>query len=85
MRRSIMAGSSEERFDHPAQKPVILYDMHIANHRGDVHDPFAGAGTSLIAAEQQGRHCFAIEIEPRDVQLVIERWSAFTGQEAVRG
>ena len=81
----IMAGSAEERFDHPAQKPVILYDIPMANHRGDVYDPFCGAGTSLIAAEQQGRRCYAVEIEPRFARIAIDRWQAFTGKEATRG
>ena len=46
-------------------------------------DPFAGSGTTLIAAEQLGRRCVAIEIEPRYVQIAIDRWEAFTGQTAV--
>ena len=46
----------------------------------DVYDPFCGSGTSLIAAEQVGRRCFAMEIEPGYVQIAIDRWEAFTGQ-----
>jgi len=83
--KMIMAGSKEERLDHPAQKPVVLYDIPILNHAGDVYDPFTGCGTSIIAAEQQGRRAFGMEIEPRYAQVAIERWQAFTGQEARRG
>lgn len=83
--KMIMAGSKEERLDHPAQKPVVLYDIPILNHSGDVFDPFGGCGTSIIAAEQQGRRCFAIEVEPRYVDIILARWEAFTGREAVRG
>ena len=44
----------------------------------DVYDPFSGSGTTLIAGEQLGRHCFAIELEPAYCQLAIDRWEAFT-------
>jgi DNA modification methylase len=55
------------------------------NHvSADVYDPFAGSGTTLIAAEQLGRRCFAIEIEPVYVQVILDRWAAFTGQEPVQ-
>lgn len=50
-----------------------------------VWDGFSGSGTTLIAAEQVGRRCFAMELAPRYVQVAIERWQAFTGREAVRG
>jgi DNA modification methylase len=83
--KMIMAGSTEEKFDHPAQKPVVLFETPIRNHAGDVYDPFLGSGTALIAAETLGRRCFGMEIDPRYVQVAIERWQAFTGLEAVRG
>ena len=54
---------------------------HVAS---DVYDPFAGSGTTLIAAEQLGRRCYAIEIAPPYVQIAIDRWEAFTGQTAVK-
>lgn len=47
-----------------------------------VYEPFAGSGTTLIAAEQTGRLCAAIEIDPRYAQVVIERWQTFTGRSA---
>ena len=49
-------------------------DIPILNHRGDVYDPFAGCGTVIIAAEQQGRRSFAMELDPKYAQLAIERW-----------
>jgi DNA modification methylase len=82
--KMIMSGSKEEKFDHPAQKPVAVIEPGIRNHRGDVYDPFLGSGTALIAAETLGRRCFGMEIDPRYVQVAIERWQAFTGLEAVR-
>jgi len=82
--KMIMSGSTEEKYDHPAQKPVVLSEIPIRNHAGDVYDPFVGSGTTLIAAETLGRRCFAIEIDPRYAQVAIERWQAFTGRAAVR-
>jgi DNA modification methylase len=85
--KMIMAGSDEEKFDHPAQKPVLLFETPIRNHLrpGEaVYDPFLGSGTCLVAAELLGRRCYGMEIEPRYCQLVIERWQGLTGREAVR-
>jgi DNA modification methylase len=85
--KMIMAGSKEQKQDHPAQKPVLLYETPIRNHLepgGLCYDPFVGSGTALVAAENTGVTCYAIEIEPRYVQQAIERWQAFTGRQAER-
>jgi DNA modification methylase len=83
--KMIMAGSREAKEDHPAQKPVVLSEIPLTNHAGDVYDPFLGSGTTLIAAERLGRRCFGLEIDPRYASLVVERWQAFSGQTAERG
>jgi DNA modification methylase len=83
----IMAGSEEEKADHPTQKPVILFETPISNHLrpGEaVYDPFLGSGTALIAAERLDRRCYGLEIEPRYVQVILERWQSFTGRKAVK-
>jgi len=49
-----------------------------------VYEPFSGSGTTLIAAETLGRRCYAMEIDPKYVQLAIERWQNFTGRTAER-
>ena len=85
--KMIMAGSDEEKHDHPAQKPVLLFETPIRNHTaaGDaLYDPFLGSGTALVAAETLGRRCYGMEIEPRYVQLTIERWQGLTGRQAER-
>jgi DNA modification methylase len=85
--KMIMAGSDEEKQDHPAQKPVLLFEAPIRNHlkTGEaVYDPFLGSGTALVAAETLGRRCYGIEIDPKYVQVTIERWQGLTGREAVR-
>lgn len=75
----------EVTVDHPTQKPVVTAQIPIANHLAEgeaVYEPFAGSGTTLIAAETLGRVALAMEIEPRFAQLTIERWEAFTGERA---
>ena len=70
---------------HPTQKPVELFLRPISYHTqpGDlVYEPFSGSGTQLIAAEQLGRRCYALEQAPAYVQVAIERWEALTGRKA---
>jgi DNA modification methylase len=48
--------------------------------RGDVVlDAFLGSGTTLIAAERIGRHCYALELDPAYVDPAIRRWQALIG------
>lgn len=70
--------------EHPTMKPVGLFAGAISNHTstGDiVSDPFLGSGTTLIAAEQLNRKCYGIEIEPKYVQVTLERWAKLTGEQ----
>ena len=68
-------------------KPVELVARALRNscRTGDlVYEPFAGSDTTVIAAEQTGRRCVAIEIDPRYAQVAVERWQSFTGRTAVK-
>ena len=47
-----------------------------------VYEPFAGTGTTLIAAEQLGRKCYGLEIDPIYCDVIVKRWEAFTGKKA---
>ena len=47
-------------------------------------DPFVGSGTTIIAAERQGRACWAMELEPRYVDSSVKRWEDYTGGQASR-
>lgn len=49
-----------------------------------VLDPFLGEGTTLIAAEQTGRICRGLEVDPSRVDMAIRRWQAFTDRFAYR-
>ena len=46
-------------------------------------DLFGGTGTTLIAAEQLGRKCYMMELDPHYIDVIIERWENFTGKKAV--
>lgn len=72
-------GESSQGRLHPTQKPVELFTRPIKNHtlRGDViYEPFAGSGSQFIAAEQEGRVCYGMEIEPKYCAVTLERLSA---------
>jgi DNA modification methylase len=74
------------RVDHPTQKPVELMRRPILNHtkRGEgVYDPFLGSGTTLAAAELAERACYGIELDPKYVDVVCQRWQGLTGKQAV--
>jgi DNA modification methylase len=82
----IMGGSDEEKFDHPTQKPMEVMRRPILNHTlpgESCYDPFLGSGTTLIAAEQTGRVCYGVELDPKYVDVIIRRWQQYTGKQAV--
>lgn len=71
---------------HSTQKPVECMRKPIENNSSPgqaVYEPFSGSGTTIIAAEQTGRSCHAIEINPEYVDIAIKRWQEYTGKEAV--
>jgi DNA modification methylase len=81
----IMGGSDEEKFDHPTQKPVDLMRRPILNHtkRGElVYEPFLGSGTTLAAAELTERVCCGIELDPKYVDVIVQRWQSLSGKKA---
>lgn len=49
-----------------------------------VYEPFCGTGTTIIAAEQLDRLCYAMEIDPLYVDVSIQRFEQFTGTKAVK-
>jgi DNA modification methylase len=68
--------------DHPTMKPVALIEACLRNSSerdAAVLDPFAGSGSTLIAAHRLGRRAFVMEIDPRYCDVVRERWHRFTG------
>jgi DNA modification methylase len=71
---------------HPTVKPLAMVADAILDctKRGDsVLDSFLGSGTTVMAAERIGRACYGIELEPRYVDVAIQRWQRLTGESAV--
>jgi DNA modification methylase len=80
-----MALDPNARGGHSTQKPVQAMERPIRNHEStSVYDPFLGSGTTLIACERAGRQLFAMEIDPRYVDVSVSRWERFTGETARR-
>lgn len=72
--------------NHPTMKPVALFEYQLLNNTkgGDiVLDSFGGSGTTLIAAEKNGRIARIMELDPKYVDVIVKRWEDFTGQKAV--
>jgi len=69
--------------EHPTAKPVRLWERLITRFfQGHiVYEPFSGSGTTLIACENLGRKCRAIEIDPGYVAVTLQRWADHTNQQ----
>jgi site-specific DNA-methyltransferase (adenine-specific) len=71
--------------EHPTMKPVALFEYQLLNNTkgGDiVLDSFGGSGTTLIAAEKNGRTAMIMELDPRYCDVIVKRWQEFTGKQA---
>ena len=79
-------GRLDELAMHPTVKPVAMLADAIRDvtRRGAiVLDPFAGSGSTLIAAEKTGRKARCIEYEPKYCDVIVRRWQAYTGKAAI--
>lgn len=72
--------------EHPTMKPVALFEYQLLNNTkgGDVVlDSFGGSGTTMIAAEKNGRVSRLMELDPKYCDVIVKRWQDFTGKQAV--
>jgi site-specific DNA-methyltransferase (adenine-specific) len=72
--------------EHPTMKPVALFEYQLLNNTkgGDiVLDSFGGSGTTMIAAEKNGRVGYLMELDPKYCDVIVKRWEQFTGKKAV--
>jgi site-specific DNA-methyltransferase (adenine-specific) len=72
--------------EHPTMKPVALFEYQMLNNTkgGDiVLDSFGGSGTTLLAAEKNGRVARLMELDPKYCDVIVKRWQDFTGKQAV--
>ena len=85
-RGMIKEGENGKRV-HPTQKPVNLLGRILTTFSKDgdiVLDAFGGSGTTLIAAEQFGRKCYMMELDPHYCDVIIARWEKLTGKKATK-
>jgi DNA modification methylase len=81
-----MSRGSTGDYVHPTQKPVELIERAINNSSkaGDVViDCFGGSGSTMIAAEKNGRYSRLMELDPKYCDVIVKRWQDFTGQQAI--
>ena len=72
--------------EHPTMKPVALFEYQMLNNTkgGDIIlDSFGGSGTTLLAAEKNGRIAYVMELDPKYCDVIVKRWEDFTGKKAV--
>ncbi len=82
----IASRAQDAETTHGTQKPVACMRRPIENNSSPgqaVYEPFSGSGTTIIAAEMSGRACHAVELSPAYVDVAVQRWQAFTGEQAV--
>lgn len=75
-----------EKKRHITMKPlaVIAWAIERTKEKADVVvDLFGGSGTTLLACEQLNRACYMMELDPKYVDVIIDRWEKFTGKKAV--
>ena len=73
--------------EHPTMKPIALVKKAIDNSskKGNIIlDQFGGSGTTIIASQQANRICYMMELDPKYVDVIINRWEKFTGEKAVK-
>lgn len=72
---------------HPTMKPIELIDkamMNSSKNEDIIYEPFGGSGSTLISAEKNNRICYAIELDPKYCDTIIQRWEDFTGNKATK-
>ena len=80
-------GYDKSKNVHPTQKPLFLPIEAINNSSkkdDNILDLFGGSGSTLIACEQLNRKCYMMELDPKYVDVIINRWENFTGEKAVK-
>lgn len=80
--KHIMSTRTDDKTEHPTQKPVKVYEIPLVNHLhvGELaYDPFGGSGSLVIAAHKTQRRSALMELEPRWVDLICRRFADHTG------
>jgi DNA modification methylase len=78
--------TGQERHGHATPKPVAMMERVMKSSLpsgGLCVEPFGGSGSTLIGAEKAGRVCYAMELNPVYVDVIVKRWEDFTGKKAI--
>jgi DNA modification methylase len=78
--------TGEERHGHATPKPVAMMERVMKSSLpidGLCLEPFGGSGSTLMGAEKSGRRCFIMELDPKYVDVIVQRWESFTGKKAI--
>lgn len=78
--------TGDERHSHATPKPVAMMErvMKSSLPKGGLClEPFGGSGSTLMGAEKTGRVCYTMELQPKYCDVIVKRWQAFTGKQAV--
>lgn len=71
---------------HPTMKPIALVERAIINSSKSediLFDLFLGSGSTLIAAEKTNRICYGMELDPHYVDVIVQRYVDYTGNENI--
>jgi DNA modification methylase len=72
---------------HPTMKPIELVEKALINSSKQddiVLDLFLGSGSTLIACEKTGRICYGMELDPKYVDVIVQRYVDYTGNEEIK-
>lgn len=84
--RKFTQSSEKSNRVHPTQKPVSLMEWIIKRFKINsktIADFFGGSGSTLIGAEKNNIQSFIMELDPKYVDVIIQRWQDFTGKKAI--
>lgn len=76
-----------QEYVHPTQKPVELIMYALANSskvEDIVLDPFLGSGSTLIACHKTNRICYGIELDPKFVDVIVQRWVDYSENKNIK-
>lgn len=77
------AGNDIDKIVHKTQKPVDLLDMCADKKHVNILDYFCGSGSTLIACEKTKRKCYAMELDPQYIDVIVTRYVNFTGNKEI--
>ena len=77
----LLSFDSRLRWQAPERRERCLQSEYIGTVVGAV-EPFLGSGTTLAAAELTERVCYGLELDPKYVDVIVQRWQSLTGKSA---